>query len=223
MRMVLGFATRRWEGYKDCIDSWQPHPFPTLIVEDMDVLDAYQIICNATDEPIIGLPHDDVVCLEKGWHERVLREFSDPTVGMVCFGGGRGHGSDDLYTAPYKLSNLARRQFMSNMEDAEKHGIRFTGECDVAVADAFAVFIRRSVLERWGGFPHGKPVGYYMWCENVCCEVHRQGLRIRLVGVYCRHIGGRTSTVHQVTDDYEAEHKYFYENNKDVMPYRVKE
>jgi hypothetical protein len=133
---------------------------------------------------------------------------------------------------------------MSNMREWYLHGSLEKGNRDVAVLDGFAVFVRRSVLDSWkhykpqvtkyptfdmldiwkvGGFPFGVPVGYFMWCENLCCEVRRQGFRIRLVGVECHHIGGRTSTVHQISDDYQAEHAYFYSANRDVMPYAVKE
>lgn len=196
-----------------------------MIIPGMDVLEAYQQAFErgSTFRSIIGYVHDDLMIYENGWDVRVLKEFDDPTVGLVGFGGALGHGRPDLYKVPYHLPDLARQNFMSNMREAEKHGARFTGERDVAVLDAFAIFIRRSILEKWGGFPLGKPIGYFMFCENLCCEVRRQGFRIRLVGVDCHHIGGRTSTVHQVTDDYEAEHAYFYEHNRDVMPYRVKE
>lgn len=222
--LVMAIATRYWKGWGRCVTSWMDtadkgHFY--YVVGDMDVLPAYQFAYESTGESIIGYVHDDVEVFEKGWDSRVLKAFNDRDVGLVCWGGARGHGHPDLYSLPYYLPNLARQNFMSNLREAEKHGARFSGECDVAVCDGFAVFVRRSVIDRWGGFPIGKHIGYFMWCENLCCEVRRQGLRIRLVGIDCHHIGGRTSTVHQVNDDYEAEHKYFYENNRDVMPARV--
>jgi hypothetical protein len=223
--MVLGIATRRWPGWSHCVQSWVETAeglHQHCIVPDRDVLVAYQQCVRMSEEPICGFIHDDVMIYEKGWDTRVLNCFRDTGVGLAGFGGALGHGTPNLYTGPYRVRNLARQHFMSNMRSAEKHGSRFAGECDVAVLDAFAVFVRRSILEKWGGFPIGKPVGYYMWCENLCCETRRQGHRIRLVGVDCEHIGGRTSSSYPVKDDYDAEHRYFYQNNRDVMPYRVK-
>ena len=110
---------------------------------------------------------------------------------------------------------------MSNMRDAEKHGRRFTGERDVAVLDGFALFVRRSVIDQWGGWPKFG-VSYFMYSEALCCEVRRLGQRIRLVGVDCEHLGGKSSGA-ELPYSYEEEHAYFYENNRDVMPYRVSE
>jgi hypothetical protein len=131
------------------------------------------------------------------------------------------------------------------MSDAEKHGNRFIGARDVAIADGSTCFVRRHLLDLWihkicvdsspshphrdmfypmQGFPLHLPVGYYMWMENLCCHVRRSGFRIRMVGVNFTHLGGRTSAMHGVVQsDYQAEHKYFYEQNRDVLPYRVPE
>lgn len=221
--LVYGIATRHWEGWRDCVNSWlsnasQDHGY--IHVPNMDILSAFQLIYRGTTEPIIALIHDDVVIYEPGWDKRVLREFDDPAVGLVGFGGALGHGVPHLYKVPYHLPNLARQQFMSNMRSAEVHGARFTGERDVAVLDGMALFVRRSVLDRWGGWPVDKPISYFMYAENLCCEVRRQGLRIRLVGVDFEHLGGKSSGT-PLPHSYEDEHAYFFEHNRDVMPYRV--
>jgi len=62
-----------------------------------------------------------------------------------------------------------------------------------------------------------------MYSEWLCCEARRQGYRIRLVGVDCLHLGGKTATLVQLKDDYQEAHRYFYENNRDVLPYNVEE
>lgn len=225
--MVLCIATRGWKDWSQCVESWQTYadlgPLPYSVVFNREVLDAYQQAWNETDEDIMAFIHDDVMIYEGGWDVRVLQQFADPTVGMVCFGGALGHGTPDLYTSPYKLSNLARQHFMSNMRSAALHGARFSGERDVAVADGFALFVRRPILDKGHGWPVDKPVGYYMYSEWLCCETRRQGYRIRLVGVDCEHLGGKTATLVQLTDNYEEAHRYFYDNNHDVMPFEVKE
>jgi len=231
MNLVKCVATRRWEKWLQCILTWRDSElmhWPHYVVYDKDVVPAYQECYENTREMILAYLHDDLEIYEKGWDTRVLQEFADPSVGLVGFGGALGHGQPWLYQRPYYLPDLARQSFLSNLREAQTHGARFQGECDVAVVDGFAVFVRREILKSWkhengapNGFPQCQSVGYFMWCENLCCEVRRQGYRIRLVGVDCHHIGGRTSTVYQVKEDYELEHLYFYEHNRDVMPYHV--
>lgn len=221
--MVYCIATRFWERWKECADTWcanasEDHGF--IVAPNMPIPLCFQMAYQGTREPILAFIHDDVEIYEPGWDQRVLREFNDPGVGLVGFGGALGHGVPHLYQVPYHLPNLARQQFMSNMRSAEKHGTRFTGERDVAVLDGMALFVRRSVLDAWGGWPVNEKVGYFMYAENLCCEVRRQGLRIRLVGVDFEHLGGKSSGT-PLPHSYEEEHAYFYEHNRDVMPYRV--
>ena len=222
--MVYCVATRFWTGWLDCVKSWQDHAsqsYPVLVIEGMNVVPAYQQCFERTDEPILAMIHDDVVICEDGWDKRVLKEFDDPTVGMVGFAGAKGHGRPEMYTVPFNISNIVRMGFMSNMRTAESHGFRFAGEWDVAVLDGLAMFVRRSILEKVGGWPVDKPYGFWLYAEWLSCETRRQGNRIRLVGVDCDHLGGKTSGSANVTDNFEDAHRYLYENNRDVLPYEV--
>jgi len=226
--MAIIVATKGWEQWRRCVDSWNKtaRDYHEIIpVRGMQVLEAYQLgyIQAEKHAEVIGFLHDDLVIFEQGWDKRVLKEFEDPAVGMVGFGGGLGHGRPELYRVPYHLPDLARQNFMSNMKQAEVHGERFKGVRDVAVLDGFALFVRTEILRKVGGWPVNTPIGFYMYSEWLCCEARRQHYRIRLVGVECDHIGGRTSTLAAVQDNYEEAHRYFYEHNKDVMPYRVNE
>lgn len=192
-----------------------------LVVGDKDVLPAFQHGYKNTGGPILAYLHDDLMVNEPDWDERVVREFEDPSVGMVGFAGSIGHGTPNLYSSPYHLPNLARQNFLSNMRDAENHGGRFTGERDVAVLDGMAIFVRRSILDKVGGWPVDKPVGYWLYSEWLCCEARRQGFRIRLVGVAVDHLGGKSSGFINPSISYEEAHKYLWETNRDVLPYRV--
>ena len=223
--MVYCVATRFWENWLDCVRSWQQKAsdsYPVLVMPDLDVIPAYQKLFESTDEPILCMIHDDVLIHEYEWDKRVLRQFDDPEVGLVGFAGARGHGRPEMYTKPYAIANMVRLGFMSNMRTAESHGQRFAGECDVAVLDGLALIVRRRVLEQAGGWPVEGKYGFWMYSEWLCCETRRQGYRIRLVGVDCDHLGGKTSSIVQVSDSYEDAHRYFWENNKDVMPWSVK-
>lgn len=227
--MVMIVATRYWSGWEACVRTWlenalayEPgHPHYLRVEPGMDVVEAYQSGYEHSTSPIIAMIHDDVEIYEGGWDIRVLKQFSDPSVGLVGFGGALGHGTPDLYSVPYRLPNLARQHFMSNMRSADKHGSRFTGERDVAVLDGFALFVRRSILEKAGGWPVDKPYGYWLYSEWLCCESRRQGYRIRLVGVDCDHLGGKSSGHIATSPTYEEAHRYLFDHNADVLPYRV--
>jgi GT2 family glycosyltransferase len=226
MTLTYGFATREWDDWQECCRSWlrnakDHHRISVAIGKDL--MPAYQEIYEKTDGDAIAYLHDDLVCYEQDWDVRVLKQFDDPFVGIVGVAGALGHGHPDLYKVPYRLSNLARQSFLSNMVDAEKHGARFTGERDVAIVDGMALFIRRPILDKGKGWPVDKPYGYFLYAEWACCEARRQGYRIRLVGIKVQHLGGKSSGFISPKENYEAAHQYLYDNNHDVLPYRVKE
>jgi GT2 family glycosyltransferase len=81
------------------------------------------------------------------------------------------------------------------------------------------LFIRREVLDRIGGFP--SKAGYWMYAEALSCEARRQGYKLRQVGIACDHLGGKTSGMANVQDDWMEAHKWLYETYRDVLPYAV--
>ena len=220
MGMMLVIATLKWDGWKKCLDSWN---YPTQIFTGMEIMEAYQKAYeNLAAWEILGYVHDDTVCLEDGWAKRVMKEFEDPQVGLVGFGGALGHGDPEMYKKPYVLSQLGRREFMSNMREAEVHGTRFTGSRDVSVLDGFALFVRRSMLEKAGGWPQGTPIGYLCYDYWISCMARRLGYRTRLVGVACDHLGGRSTGLNpKLQVDFEGAHRYIYDEFKDVLPHYV--
>jgi len=195
---------------------------PTKIVTGKRIVNAYQEIFLKANTQIIGLVHDDLVCLEQDWDYRVMHEFLDPKVGVVGFAGGKRHGSPDLYVKPYDVSQLARGGFLSNLRDAEVHGKRFKGECDVAVLDGMALFVRREVIDKMGGWPQDGKIDYFLYSEYLTCMARRLGYKIRLVGVACDHLGGKSTGLNpNLNADYDGEHKWLYEKFGDVLPCEV--
>jgi hypothetical protein len=182
-----------------------------------------QTCYEGTKEPILAYLHDDVIIHEQNWDVRVLKEFEDETVGLVSFTGALGHGRPELYRVPYHLPDLARQTFISNMRDAETHGSRFTGARDVAIADGSTCFVRREILDRLEGWTTATPYGYWLYMEWLCCSVRRLGYRIRMVGVEFEHLGGKSSGHIATAPTYEDAHRHLYDNNRDVLPFRVKE
>jgi len=190
------------------------------------LMESYQKAFVESDADIIAYVHDDLVCLDPFWLQKVENEFSDPSVGLVGFAGALGHGDPMMYTKPYQLSQLGRSSFRSNLKEAEKHGERFTGACDVAVLDGLALFVRREVLEKCGGWPQPpSPIDYIAYDYWISCMTRRLGYRIRLAGVDCDHLGGKSTGLNPNLGDakFQEAHWEIYDNFRDVLPYRVRE
>jgi len=211
--------------------------------DNLGVTGSLQWLYEHTTAPVIAFLHSDLEIFESGWDERVLRDFDDPAVGVVGFGGALQLGEDDIYKTPYRLQQLRRIDYRSNTRDAETHGERFIGACDVATLDGFALIVRRELLDGWRNlfdkrlaYSRGWPVSRYPfhnYDNALCIEAHRQGLRVRLVGIDCQHHGGATSTSPEgqahwqqmgTTDAeiHEQSHRYLYEDGRGILPWRVK-
>lgn len=194
-----------------------------MIIPKMDILPAYQKGMGLIRSDIIGFVHDDVLCNDVDWHERVEAEFSDPNVALVGFGGGTGHGELDMYEGEFRIPSMVRVDFRSNLVDAERHGTRLTGSIDAAVLDGFAFFVRRNFMQEIGGWPVNTPISYFLYMEFLSCMVRRKGRKIRVVGVACEHLGGKTSGRNpHLHLDYEGEHRWLYEEFRDVLPARIR-
>jgi hypothetical protein len=85
------------------------------------------------------------------------------------------------------------------------------------------MLVRRSVLDRWGsgGWPQGKPVNYFCYDMALSAEVRKQGLKTRIVGVACQHLGGKTASTVQLTDDHAAAHRWLALKYRTVLPFSV--
>ena len=218
--------------------------------DNLGVTGSLQWLYEHTTAPVIAFLHSDCEIFEPGWDERVLREFDDPKVGVVGFGGALQLGEDDIYRTPYRLTQLRRIDYRSNTRDAKQHGERFTGACDVATLDGFALVVRRELLAKWhrrnilnrGINAHvtismGWPVERYPfhnYDNALCVHAHRAGYRVRLVGIDCIHHGGATATTEAYQQwsldklgkpDHQVHtdsHVALYEDGRGVLPWRVK-
>ncbi len=225
-----------------CLNSWIPqgqggkfgwHTRHNTTAENLGVTGSLQWCYENTTAPIIAFLHSDVEIFEQGWDERVLREFNDPQVGVVGFGGALQLGEDDIYRTPYRLQQLRRIHYMSNQSDAETHGERFTGECDVATLDGFALVVRRALLEWCDGWPVIR-YPFHNYDNNICLQAWQKGYRVRLVGVKCHHHGGRTTTTPAYqewsfahlgkTDQqvHEESHLRLYEDGRGWLPLKAR-
>lgn len=242
LTMIMGVATMHNAGdtvgeirsWKRNLSDPEDYPVPLHIIynspnRNRGVVGSYQELYKTSTSDLIMYLHDDVICREGNWDERVLAEFDDPKVGIVGFGGAIRHGSPDLYKVPYRLQDLARFGYMSNVDDAEVHGERMEGSREVAVLDGFALCIRRSLIDRVNGWLclTGN-CDFFCYDYAICALARRLGYSVRVVGVRCHHLGGRTSVgkesgLREITgqDAYDKAHRWFYEEFRDVMPYEV--
>jgi len=153
----------------------------------------------------------------------VLYEFRDPKVGLAGFGGALQHGTPQLFKTPYELTNLRRGQYLSNTDDAEVHGQRFSGSTGVAVLDGYCLCVSRSFMDRIKAWSLAIENNIDFLCYDyfICAMARRYGYRIRCVGVRCHHLGGGTSVAlnQDRQEEYERSHKWFFEEFMDVMPY----
>lgn len=219
----------RWE---ECVGSWGYLPLFAGYGKD-GVLPAMQHGYMISVADILAYVHDDVICREPEWRERVLHEFEDPTVGVVGFGGALVLGRDSLYREPYHITQLARDGYASNVDDAEIHGERFVGSRDVAVLDGFSLIVRRTLLDRLGGFPVAAYPPHHVYDMWLCASAHRLGARVRLLGVRCHHLGGRTATTRAYqewasstswggdSEMHRRGHRLFYDEFRGLLPIRI--
>lgn len=190
-----------------------------------------QIALEGSDADIIAYLHCDLDILEPCWEQRVLAEFSSPDVMAVGFGGATELAHEDIYKLPYDYRQLARAGYRSNDVEAEAHGIRIAGTCNVAVLDSFALFIRREHLLAAGGWPIDRYEPSHCGDTWLCMTAARMGKRVRVVGVSCQHFSGGRGTAYGKwlqrigkTDEemHRKNHRTLYEEGRGTLPLRIK-
>lgn len=187
-----------------------------------------QYVVEEFGEDILGYIHDDLTILESDWEKWIFAEFLDPTVAVCGFGGAKAVGHPDIYKIPYHFSQLARRGFISNMIDAEKHGERVTVPTDVAFLDSMAIFIRREFLVSLGGWPVERYAPSHMSDLWICLQALRHGFRVRMVPISIEHTSGgsgpdypewcKTTKWGSDAAMHQHNHRMIYEEFADILP-----
>ncbi len=231
-------------GAEKAVDSWartmngkhEIRVYPETTGPEASYLSKVQRSYEQTDAEIIAYFHSDLTIHEQGWDERVLREFTDPRVGVVGFGGGTRHGHKDIYKVPYDYRQLARFGFVSNLSDAEAHGRRERNECTVAVLDSFSLIVRRELLDKTDGWPvDDYPPTQHCSDYWLCLQTHRHGYLVRMVGIACTHASGGVALGQWDYKSWAAStpwgsdaemhresHRLIYDEFRDVLPVEVK-
>jgi hypothetical protein len=237
--MTLEVACASMGGHVPALESWQhtathQHTYTVDITthgEHAGFLAKCQKAYEESKADVIGYLHADLTIHEQGWDERVLREFEWPTVAVVGFVGATQLGHDDIYKIGYDYRQLARGDVWSNLTDAEAHGQRDVGSRPVAVLDSCAIFVRRSFLQRVGGWPIGRlPNTSHCTDLWICATAHRLGRQVRMVGVSATHAsGGKGESGSKWLDArggddflHKQAHVATYELLRSVLPLRVR-
>lgn len=138
---------------------------------------------RAATGDVIACLHNDLYVTEWGWDRRVLAAFHTyPSVGLVGFAGARGLGADG-----------GRREFWSNLLEAELHGSRGWGLLPVAMLDGLALIARRRMLEQVGGWDESYPPHHY-YDYDISCASMAAGWGNLLIGIECHHESGITAS-----------------------------
>lgn len=165
---------------------------------------------------VIACLHDDCLIAEQDWDAKVLELFDQqPKCGLAGFGGAWGLGDEQAGHGQYRPTWLVRRGFMSNMQDAETHGVRVRTARPVACLDGFSQIFRRrfltgykyahdpfkpgdraigtdrtdnlfSLLQHWGVMHHAYDAATGAFAKQL-------GWDTWLLPLACQHLGGQTA------------------------------
>ncbi len=151
---------------------------------------------------LIACLHDDLRIDALVWARTIEEFFEDhPACVLAGFGGAYGVGSPswDYSERPENgdqlVAALARHDFISNMQDAEAHGLRIKIPQRVAVLDGFSLIGRASFmaqafekLERAGLVHHG-----YDTAISLMTLLERQAHEVWMLPIPCHHHGGMSA------------------------------
>lgn len=185
---------------------------------------------------VIACFHDDMQIDEQGWDLAVRNLFMNENVLLAGFGGGTGLGAADIYDTPYSPYQLARRDFVSNMRDAEMHGRRGKIPERVACTDGFSIIGRGEFIiecytaaKELGIVHHFYDSLFGAWCKAAGGEAW-------FLPVACHHAGGVTAVGNEAYQKFarsrnvggdgyfwEEAHKIGYEQCRGILPFSVKE
>lgn len=224
-----------------CVDSWRMHAryqWPIYHVQGVygSVPAFAKGVAEALDggAQVIACLHNDLRIDEDGWDALVWDAFQQNSlVGLAGFGGAKGLGSDDIYKVPYQPQQLARQDFISNLQDAEAHGRRCTRVERVACLDGFSQIGRAEFFgPAWDWLDDEQKVVHHAYDSWLGVIAARYGWEVLFLPVACHHLGGRTAVGDQAYHAAVAEqggdqgvwahaHAAMYADCRGELPLRV--
>lgn len=227
--------------HEEAVTTWQDTMSRPWVVKVMDQTEGddagFLTKCDRawreSQATVIGYLHSDLFIHQFDWDKRVLQEFTKPDVAVVGFVGATRLAHEDIYKVPYDYRQLARADVWSNLTDWSSHGGHETGSREVAVIDSCAVFVRRDLLQRLGGWPVARyPNSSHCSDLWLCCCARRLRLHTMVVGIVCTHRSGGKGQIGSAwldqrfgkggdTHAHRLAHELVYEDFRDVLPIRV--
>jgi hypothetical protein len=183
------------------------------------------------DTEVLCYLHSDLFIHSRDWDQQLLDQFAEPSVGVVGFVGAGQLGHRDIYRTPYDYRQLARADVWSNLKDWQVHGQHLTEPRSVAVLDSCAIAVRRSLLDRIGGWQaSGLPNSSHCSDLWICLMAARLGYLTRVIPVSCSHTGGGKGELGSKWLEarggdellHRQAHVVIYENFRNELPLRVK-
>lgn len=182
---------------------------------------------------ILIYAHDDAELFDPEWIPKLLAVFEgNPECVVAGLGGATELGREGLYKRPYRISDMARGNYVSAQRDWNIHGGLLSGDHGVVCIDAFFIAVRTEFLTMVNGWPvsHLSHHCLDLW---ICLEAARRRKQVRAIGIDCMHYGGGTSTKPAYRDakwlqggdmvgDHQEPHKWLHREYSDILPIRVK-
>jgi len=168
--------------------------------KNIGVYPAFWEALKHTDADIIAFFHTDLFVEEKGWDERVVKQFEDnPKLGLIGFigsneidaGGGRGYGTTSNFqgmTTGHRNKRGEDKQWIGS--PAKAHGRADSGFSVAAVVDGCAMIFRRAVLEQIKQRANFPP--HHFYDRLLSSETREAGWSMGVLGIMCDHISGQT-------------------------------
>jgi hypothetical protein len=178
--------------------------------------------------------HSDVLIEEPHW-DLHLRTALGRGVRYAGFAGATGLGAPHIYQSRYDPHQLARRDFVSNLREAEQHGRRGTSPERCVVFDELSLFGTTDWFAPAWATMAASGVVHHCYGAFLAILAQKAGAQPGwMLPVRCHHYGGREAvalpayqdwsrTLHPLGDEqfWIDAHQIVYHEGRGVLPLRT--
>jgi GT2 family glycosyltransferase len=150
--------------------------------ENIGVVASMQQAITESKGDVIAILHNDLYVLQEGWDSIVKYYFEQsPKLGLAGFLGAQGIHQ-----------NGGRMNTVSNLLEAEIHGMRISEPMLVSHFDGMALIGRREMFEKVGGFDQNY-IYHHFYDRDISLASHYAGYDNLLIPVFSHHRSGVTA------------------------------
>lgn len=160
--------------------------------ENVGMVNTYNQIFAAVETDLVAVLHNDVFIYENGWDKRVINAFETiDNLGTIGLFGSAGCGpiGERLQDTefPGQMAGL------SNLLEAERHGIRLTQNyLPAAILDGFAMIFTLDMIKQAGGLdPHYQ--FHHLYDRDLPLTALSLGYQNIILNIPCHHYSGTTA------------------------------